>query len=377
MKRLRILALVLAVLTIFSACGSRGGDTSHRAEPRPEPTLTPAPAPAENSRKMTVPELAEYVQKRTVRISVQLPNGTSTGSGFFIDDEGTVVTNYHVIDGAENITVEMYGGGVYQISSIVDFYEMYDLAVLKIDYSGNDYLELSDAAPKTGEEAYAAGSPLGFLDNTFSNGIVSNSSRMVGAIHCIQTTAAISNGNSGGPLVNADGEVIGINSYGYTAGENLNLAIKVDELDRLGMDKNWPISRYKEWYKKEIERSYILRNYSTNTQEQTKINTYQHVTGRECSYSSKNWSFLSGNSDNFVRGYADNYGIYIYEYDVNEFDQYTEYLNDNGFTFDEGHDYTEGISYFYENSFSGEKIDVFIMDGEEFIVIEAYKGVKE
>ena len=73
-----------------------------------------------------------------------------------------------------------------------------------------------------------------------------------------------------------------------------------------------------------------------------------------------------------VEGYHDNYGIYIYNYDVSAFDEYTAYLNSIGFVFDTSEDYEQGISYFYKNDFTGYSMDVFVLEGDEFVVIEPY-----
>jgi len=297
-------------------------------------------------KEMSTPDLAEYVQQRTVTITVKDKEGnSSSGSGFFIDDEGTVVTCYHVIDAADVISAEVSDGGKYDVKKIVDFNEVYDIAILKVDIEDSLYLEICQEKSRTGETVYAVGSSLGFLSGTFSNGIISNVSRSVGVIDCIQTTAAISSGNSGGPLVNVYGEVIGINALSYTAGENLNLSIDTDMLQMLNMDKNWNMSQYKEWYKKEIDRSYKVWNYTSKEWELTKVNTYQHVTGQECFASDYNFDFLEGDTDSLVEGYDENKGVFFYAYDVREFDNYTAYLNTVGFTYQKSEDYSEGISY--------------------------------
>lgn len=331
-------------------------------------------APTEPERQaMTPTDLAEYVGKRTVTVSVDTEDGyTSTGSGFFIDSNGTLVTNYHVIDGAKSISVEISDSAKYDVAAIVDFSEMYDLAVLKLDLDDTLYLEFCEEEPKTGEEAFAIGSSLGFLDGTFSNGIISNASRTVGRIECIQSTAATSNGNSGGPLVNVYGEVMGVNSFGYNGGENLNLAIKHSMLDKLSMDKNWSISQFREWYKKETDRSYKFWDGTNDEWIKSKTNTYQYVTGQECFGSDYGWGILEGDTEDFVNGYNDTRGVYFYEYVASEFDQYTQYLSDNGYSFIESEDYSEGTSYFYMNEFSGAMIDMFILDGDEFLIIEPY-----
>lgn len=365
---------ILLVLSMFAGCGKE--DEPVRNVPvkdfdAPVATEEATEAPTEAPRvEMSTTDLAEYVQKRTVTISVELAGGTSTGSGFFIDDQGTVVTSYHVIDAAESIAVEVSDGGKYQVDQIVDFDENLDIAVLKLDITGNDYLKIAEEDARTGEEVYAVGSSLGFLNGTFSNGMVSTASRKIGIIDCVQTTAAISSGNSGGPLVNVYGEVIGINAFSYTSGENLNLAVKIHELDKLAMDKNFSINQFREWYKKEIDRSFYFYSYSDETYYQSKVHTYQHVTGATCEYSAFNWDFLQGDFDYVVDGYDVDYGLFMYEYNVDEFDTYTDYLTSVGFVFLESEDFNEGTSYYYENEFMGYIVDIFVMKGDEIVIIE-------
>ena len=109
------------------------------------------------------------------------------------------------------------------------------------------------------------GSALGTLTGTFTGGMVSSVSRTIGLIDCIQMDSAISSGNSGGPLVNEYGEVVGINAFSYINGENLNLAIKVATLDKLARDKNYTLNDYKEWYITEASRSFSPMDDSGNS----------------------------------------------------------------------------------------------------------------
>lgn len=383
-KTLRLIAMLTAMITcvaLLSGCsGSEGKkeDTSKSTEAptvatTEAPTVAPTTEPTEAPKmEMSVPDLAEYVQKRTVTVNVTLKNGTSSGSGFFIDDQGTLVTSYHVIDGAVAIEVAASDGATYTMQEIVDFNELLDVAVIKIDVTGNPFLSLPEEGARTGESVYAVGSSLGFLDGTFSDGIISNATRYVGQIECIQTTAAISNGNSGGPLVNAYGEVVGINAFSYTSGENLNLAVKIENLEDLTMDKHWNISKYKEWYDTEISRSFLFYDYEAGEYVESKVHTYQHVTGAKCLASAVDWEFLEGNFDYVVDGYDPDYGLFFYEYDVNAFDQYREYLGTVGFEYESKEEFNEGVSYYYVNPFTGLKVDIFIVDGEEMMVIEPY-----
>ena len=144
-------------------------------------------------------------------------NLTGLGSGFIINDEGYVVTNNHVISGAEQITV-IFNNGIDEVSAeLVGTDPKTDIAVLKIDPSSINIQSVnwgdSDIS-RVGDIVLAIGNPLG-LGGTVTSGIISSINRDIGGgpyVDFIQTDAPINRGNSGGPLFNLDGEVIGINS---------------------------------------------------------------------------------------------------------------------------------------------------------------------
>ena len=330
-------------------------------EPTPEPTATPEPTP-EPKKPMDTADLAEYVQERTVTVNVEKITGSkSSGSGFFIDSEGTIVTNFHVIDLAQAISVEMDNGASYPVTEIVDFSNLYDLAILKIDVKDHPYLELAEKDARTGEQVYAVGSALGTLTGSFTGGMVSSTKRTYGEIDCIQMDAAISPGNSGGPLVNVYGEVVGINTASYTSGENLNLAIKVSELDRLAKDKNWSVKEFKEWYEQESSRSWsptYKKSDGSTGYLYSLVNNYQTVTGAKCLQSCDN-----GEEGKKVDGYRDMFDYYIYEYNTSEYDKYVEYLKSIGFEYEDSEtkDNWTGTSYYYYNEKDEIMIDLYVL----------------
>ena len=315
-----------------------------------------------NKTTMSTTELAEYVQARSVTVNVVTIGGSNaTGSGFFIDDQGTIVTNYHVIDGATAISVEVSNGGNYKVKTIVDFSEVYDLAILKIDITGNEYLDICKDIVKTGEQVYAVGSALGTLTGSFTAGIVSSTSRFVGLIDCIQMDAAISSGNSGGPLVNVYGEVIGVNAFSYIRGENLNLAIKITTLDDLALNKNFSVNEYKEWYVTETSRSYSP--YDENQYYYSIVNTYQVVTGTKCLYS------YNDIDEMYYDGYYDMAEHYVYNYSVSEYDEYVKYLKEKGFVYQDYEVFQTGTSYYYINEKDGLLVDLFVSSDNELLYI--------
>ena len=186
------------------------------------------------AQKLSPEEIYARISPAVVEIAADEPGGSyyHLGSGFFIDDQGTMVTNYHVIDGTISGEVTTQDGSTYDIVSVKGYDSVLDLAILQIDISGNEYLAISDEDVVTGETVYAMGSSQG-LTGTFSDGIVSTASRDLEGVQCIQITAPISEGNSGGPLVNIYGEVVGVNALTWNEGQNLNFAIDIHELEKL------------------------------------------------------------------------------------------------------------------------------------------------
>jgi len=312
---------------------------------------------------MSTVDLAEYVQQRTVTVNVKMLNGNSgTGSGFFVDDEGTIVTNFHVIDLAEDISVEVSGGASYPVKRIVDFSNIYDMAILQIDMKDTPFLELAAEPVRTGEKVFAVGSSLGTLTGSFSDGIVSSVSRDYGMVDCIQMTTPISSGNSGGPLVNEYGEVVGINTASYILGENLNLAIKISELEKLERDKNWTVKEFEEWYEQESSRSWSPIDENGDPY-YSLVNTYQEVVKQPCVKSiDYSWNTVAN-------GYKDMCYGYYYQYDSKEYSEYTSYLRSVGFEYDSKKEFSDGISYYYYNDKDGIELDLFIESDTGYLAI--------
>jgi S1-C subfamily serine protease len=153
--------------------------------------------------------------------------GEATGSGFVVDKDGTILTNAHVVDGADSVTVSFEDGGEEIDAEVKGVDTSTDLAALKIDPSEVDNLEvlpLGDSSKaEVGDPVVAIGNPFGY-SRTVTTGIVSGLQREITApdgfqiSNVIQTDASINPGNSGGPLLDADGRVIGINSQIATGG---------------------------------------------------------------------------------------------------------------------------------------------------------------
>ena len=174
-----------------------------------------------------------------VSISSMTSSGTSSGTGIIMSQDGYVITNHHVITGALVISVLTNDNQEFE-AALVGSDEMSDLAVLKIDARGLKAAEFGDSSNlRVGDSVVAIGDPLGVqLRGTMTNGIISaiNRDLTVGdrTMTLIQTNAALNNGNSGGPLINCYGQVIGINTvkmssyYTATASvEGLGFAIPI------------------------------------------------------------------------------------------------------------------------------------------------------
>jgi serine protease Do len=159
--------------------------------------------------------------------------GEALGSGFIISQDGYVLTNNHVVEGADKVTVKLMDGREFH-ARVVGTDKTSDVAVLKIEASNLPTVKIGNPADsKVGEWVVAIGSPYGF-DNTVTSGIISAKARQMSddsPIPFIQTDVPVNPGNSGGPLFNLNGEVIGINSmiYSRTGGfQGLSFAIPID-----------------------------------------------------------------------------------------------------------------------------------------------------
>lgn len=155
-------------------------------------------------------------------------SGNSLGSGFAIG-ENCIVTNAHVIENVHSITLTSYEGNKYT-ASLLGIDEDKDIAVLIIKYASFPYLKMANLSTvKIGDDIYAIGAPKG-MAYTLTKGTVSAKERIVENESFIQIDAAINEGNSGGPLLNDAGEVLGMNTMKMTDSEGIGLAIPADRI---------------------------------------------------------------------------------------------------------------------------------------------------
>jgi serine protease Do len=215
---------------------------------------TSATPPKERSVRELVSILGESV------VQVRTPGGL--GSGFFINEDGYLITNFHVTEGETQISIEVFhsrGGElerkVYKNVRIVALNKFADLALLKVDDKDAPKfvpVALGDSESlAVGERVFAIGSPLG-LERTVTEGIISTKTRQFQGDLYLQTTAQINPGNSGGPLFNMRGEVIGVTNMKITFGEGLGFAIPIEQVkfflihrDSFAYDNDNPSNAYR------------------------------------------------------------------------------------------------------------------------------------
>ncbi len=227
---------------------------------------------------MTAVEIAAAASPAVFMMEVGSPltDEYSTGSGFFISADGVAITNHHVIEKGTEAYVVTAEKRKYPVESVLFASETLDMVVLKVSMTDSSsvkraafpYLLLGDSdAVQNGETVYAIGSPLG-LDNSISNGIVNNRDRDLFDRRWIQTSAPTSPGNSGGPLLNDRGNVIGINTAKVVGGENINLSGKINDIKGVDLAVSpTPFHRfYPEAFLASLESQFLpFENYFSET----------------------------------------------------------------------------------------------------------------
>src|SRR5258705_4175330 len=182
-----------------------------------------------------LPELVRRIKPSAVAIETFDSRGDklSRGSGFFIDSD-RIVTNRHVIEGAYRAEAHSSTGKVYAVKGVLAVDDEGDIALLKIDAPADQIkpLPLDKTSPQEGESIVVIGNPLG-LEGSVTNGIVSAVRDIPTFGRIIQITAPISSGSSGSPVVNMQGQVIGIATLQITGGQSVNFAIPSERISQL------------------------------------------------------------------------------------------------------------------------------------------------
>lgn len=249
----KVFVVTLLILTFATAGGALGLSLYNYL--RDDTPITLNYGPDGNSSNFTegsIAEVAAHVapgvvsiltETRTTSWFGQSSTQTSAGTGMIVTSDGYVLTNKHVIDGARSISVILDDGTTYENVELVGSDPMNDVAFLKIkDVSNLPTVTLGNSKTiSAGQQVIAIGNALGQYQNTITSGIISGTGRSLTAYNSdmtayenltdmIQTDAAINAGNSGGPLVNAAGEVIGINTATSTDADGIGFAIPISSV---------------------------------------------------------------------------------------------------------------------------------------------------
>lgn len=150
------------------------------------------------------------------------------GSGFIVDQDGLIVTNAHLAGGAKKIVVKLHKSAIYHQARLVTLDRGKDIAVLKIDVPHLKPVKFGNSNKvQIGERVVTIGNPLG-LESTISDGLISSWRTIKGGLKVLQISVPLSQGSSGGPLLNLQGEVIGVTMGSYLKGQNLNFAVPIN-----------------------------------------------------------------------------------------------------------------------------------------------------
>lgn len=220
---LTVIILAILLICVFTACDK-----------------------SSQNQELSASEIYSSVDSSVVFILISTRSGYSSGSGFFIDNNGTLVTNYHVIEDGLSGAIQMNDGKTATIDKVLGFDKKLDIAILATSATNTKPVTISKTPVQVGDTVYAIGYPeafkLGFSSSTFTTGIVSMN-RSIDGYSYIQSTVNITHGNSGGALINKSGEVIGITTAGITYSniDYMNLSIPIQRIDTVSRNVNVPL----------------------------------------------------------------------------------------------------------------------------------------
>jgi serine protease Do len=239
------LFVLLVAALVLSACGGSGGEEPAPAKAPAESDATQAPSVSLGGKSLPgAVSSVEGVKSATIQILAEgtllepggaQPNANWSGTGFFIDPSGIAVTNNHVVTGAARMKVLVGGEDEPRNARVLGVAECSDLAVIDVDGDGFPFLAWHDGPVDVGLDVYAAGFPLGDPEYTLTRGIVSKARAdgdrtWTSVDYVLEHDANIQPGNSGGPLVDNEGQVAGVNySGGFAALASQFYAIAPDE----------------------------------------------------------------------------------------------------------------------------------------------------
>ena len=242
---------LLLLVAVFASCILMGGATAASAE---SPELSPADLYEKNVASTVGITTSGKINSRFGGYTFQ-----AAGSGFIITEDGYILTNHHVIDGSDTVTVATFDEETYD-AKVIGYDENSDIAILKVEATNLKPVTVGDSDKlRVGDPVYAIGNPLGELTFSLTHGIVSALSRNVKTgshtMNLIQTDCAINSGNSGGALFNSRGEVVGITNAKYSASGFSNEA----EIDNVGFAI--PVNSVTRIVTSIIENGYVLKPY--------------------------------------------------------------------------------------------------------------------
>ena len=188
------------------------------------------------SAEVNLTKLVDKIRPAVVTVIVYNVNRqvTAIGSGFFIDKSGHLITNYHVIDGSYAADVRTFNGKIYPIKLVVADNKSVDLVKVLVDIPRKEInsIKLNKNLPSIAEQILVIGSPMG-LEQTVSEGIISSIREIPAVGNFFQISAPISPGSSGSPVINLKGQAIGVATFQFLRGQNLNFAVAGESVLKL------------------------------------------------------------------------------------------------------------------------------------------------
>lgn len=321
--------------------------------------------------------IKNYLLERTVAIVI---NGKILGSGFFIDEDGTIVTAFHVIDNAFTSVNGIYPGihvkfegATYEVANILKFDYNRDVAVLKIDLPNKKvpYLNIATDLPKVNDIIYVCGFKSGASEAKVDEGDITSLKQTWGIASAYEHNALAEGGDSGGPIVNQRGEVIAIHVGSYTGATNRKLAVKIAELDSLKHTTSMDYAEFVEWHlfeSREAMRIFYRNEHGyyadddSYLYDRSYIQTYHDKTGANC--------ISSKGPSKTANGYNMNLPIYTYTYNKDQSQNYISYLKEEGFTYSGNTNYNDGS---YSDCYYSSVLEAYI---ELYVYTNPQSGIR-
>lgn len=244
MKRLNTVAVLISGLSMLIGCAATG------------------PTAVQPTGASTLSRLVKTVQQAVVTVQTFDENmkPTGIGTGFFVDADGHLVTNYHVLDGAFAAAVKTAKGDKFPIDLVLAENKAVDLVKVSVDMPAEkvDWIKVTGDVPNIAEQIIVVGNPLG-LEQTVSEGIVSAIRDVPGSGKIFQMSAPIAKGSSGSPVINRSGQVIGVVSFQSLVGQNINFAVAGQGVVDLINARN-PVTLGEWTYQKSKERPELAKS---------------------------------------------------------------------------------------------------------------------